>query len=185
MPAEVAARFARASPAAIGAFRHWGFMDPGVQSMQANVRIAGPAVTIHQPSVDGEIIRHTLGQLRRGDVLVVDRCGDGRHAGFGGIFAHAAKIAAIAGLIVDGVVADVAELRHYRIPVWSRGLSAITVKRIGGLGGSLCLPVSCGGVAVSPGDVVIADDCGVVVIDAREAVATVERAIALQAAELG
>jgi regulator of RNase E activity RraA len=66
--------------------------------------------------------------------------------------------------------------------VWCRGLSAITTKRIG-LGGSFCVPVSCGGVAVRPGDIVIADECGIVVMDRAEAEAAADRAITMQDAE--
>ena len=75
-------KLVKAEPATIGHFRDWGFMDPGIKALQQDVRIAGPAVTIHQPGVDGTIIGYAMGQLRPGDVLVVDRCGDTRHAGF-------------------------------------------------------------------------------------------------------
>lgn len=171
-----------AEPATIGHFRHWGFMDPGMQAMQQDVRIAGPAVTVHQPGVDGTIIGYALGQLRPGDVLVVDRCGDTRHAGFGGVVCYAAKVAKVAGVIIDGMVADIGEIRRYGVPVWCRGLSAITTKRIG-MGGSFCVPVSCGGVSVRPGDVVIADEVGIVVMDPADAEAAADRAIAMQDAE--
>jgi regulator of RNase E activity RraA len=176
-------KLVRAEPATIGHFRDWGFMDPAIRAMQPDVRIAGPAVTVHQPGVDGTIIGYALGQLRAGDVLVVDRCGDTRHAGFGGVVAYAAKVAKVAGVIIDGMVADIGEIRRYGVPVWCRGVSSITTKRIG-LGGSLCIPVSCGGVAVRPGDVVIADECGVVVLDPADAEAAADRAIALQDAEV-
>ena len=187
LPAQLApalvGKLVRAEPATIGHFRDWGFMDPGIRAMQADVRIAGPAVTVHQPGVDGTIIGYALGQLRPGDVLVVDRCGDTRHAGFGGVVAYAAKTAGVAGVIIDGVVADIGEIRQYGIPVWCRGLSAVTTKRIG-LGGTFCATVSCGGVAVRPGDVIIADECGVVVLDPMDAEAAADRAIAMQDAEV-
>jgi len=176
-------KLVRAEPATIGHFRDWGFMDPAIRAMQADVRIAGPAVTVHQPGVDGTIIGYALGQLRPGDVLVVDRCGDTRHAGFGGVVAYAAKTAGVAGVIIDGVVADIGEIRQYGIPVWCRGLSAVTTKRIG-LGGTFCATVSCGGVAVRAGDVIIADECGVVVLDPADAEAAADRAIAMQDAEV-
>jgi len=175
-------KLVRAEPATIGHFRDWGFMDPAVRAMQRDVRIAGPAVTVHQPGVDGTIIGYALGQLRPGDVLVVDRCGDTRHAGFGGVVAYAAKTAKVAGVIIDGMVADIGEIRQYGVPVWCRGLSAITTKRVG-LGGSFCSPVSCGGVSVRPGDVIIADEVGVVVLDPADAEAAADRAIAMQDAE--
>ena len=176
-------KLVRAEPATIGHFRHWGFMDPGIKAMQQDVRIAGPAVTVHQPGVDGTIVGYALGQLRPGDVLVVDRCGDMRHAGFGGVVAYAAKVAKVAGVIIDGVIADIGEIRRYGVPVWCRGVSAITTKRIG-MGGSFCSPVSCGGVAVRPGDIVIADECGVGVMDTADAETAAERAIAMQEAEV-
>ena len=179
---ELVAKLVRAEPATIGHFRDWGFMDPAIRAMQQDVRIAGPAVTVHQPGVDGTIIGYALGQLRPGDVLVVDRCGDTRHAGFGGVVAYAAKAAKVAGVIIDGVVADIGEIRQYGVRVWCRGLSAITTKRIG-LGGSFCAPVSCGGVAVRAGDIIIADECGVVVLDPADAEAAADRAIAMQDAE--
>ena len=176
-------KLVRAEPATIGHFRDWGFMDPGIKSMQQDLRIAGTAVTVHQPGVDGTIVGYALGQVRPGDILVVDRCGDMRHAGFGGLVAYAAKVAKIAGVIVDGVVTDIGEIRQYEIPVWCRGLSAVTSKRIG-LAGTFCMPISCGGVAVKPGDVIIADECGVVVMDPADAEGAADRAIAMQEAEV-
>ena len=175
-------KLVRAEPATIGHFRHWGFMDPGIKAMQRDVRIAGPAVTVYQPGVDGTIIGYALGQLRPGDVLVVDRGGDTRHAGFGGLVAYAAKVAKVAGVIIDGVVTDIGEIRQHGVPVWCRGLSAITTKRIG-LAGTFCAPISCGGVAVRPGDVIVADECGVIVMDPADAEAAADRAIAMQEAE--
>lgn len=176
------AKLVRAEPATIGHFRHWGFMDPGIKAMQQDVRIAGPAVTVYQPGVDGTIIGYALGQLRPGDVMVVDRGGDTRHAGFGGLVAYAAKVAKVAGVIIDGVVTDIGEIRQHGVPVWCRGLSAITTKRIG-FAGTFCAPISCGGVAVRPGDVIVADECGVIVMDPADAEAAADRAIGMQEAE--
>lgn len=172
----------KAEPATIGHFRNWGFMDPGIRAMQPDVRIAGPAVTVRAPGMDGTIVGYALGQVRRGDVLVIDRCGDHRHAAFGGLVAYACKVAGLAGVIIDGVATDIGEVRKYGVPLWCRGLSAVTTKRIG-LAGEFCVPVSCGGVNVTPGDVVIADECGIVVLDRTEAEAAAERAIGMQDAE--
>ena len=177
------AKLVRAEPATIGHFLDWGFMDPGLKALQSDVRIAGPAVTVHQPGVDGTIMGYALGQVRPGDVLVVDRCGDTRHAGFGGLVCYAAKVAKVAGVIIDGMVADVGEIRQYGVPVWCRGFSAVTTKRVG-LGGSFCVPVSCGGVSVRPGDVIIADEVGVVVLNPADAESAADRAIAMQDAEV-
>lgn len=178
----VVEKLVHAEPATIGHFRNTGFMDPAIRAMQADVRIAGPAVTVRAPGMDGTIVGYALGQVRRGDVLVIDRAGDHRHAAFGGLVAYACKVAGLAGVIIDGVATDIGEVRKYGVPLWCRGLSAVTTKRIG-LAGEFCVPVSCGGVAVNPGDVIIADECGIVVLDRAEAEATAERAISMQEAE--
>jgi 4-hydroxy-4-methyl-2-oxoglutarate aldolase len=175
-------KLVRAEPATIGHFRNTGFMDPGIRAMQPDVRIAGPAVTVRAPGMDGTIVGYALGQVRPGDVLVIDRCGDHRHAAFGGLVAYACKVAGLAGVIIDGVATDIGEVRKYKMPLWCRGLSAVTTKRIG-LAGEFCVPVSCGGVAVNAGDVIIADECGIVVLDRAEAEAAAERAIGMQDAE--
>jgi regulator of RNase E activity RraA len=175
-------KLVKAEPATIGHFRNSGFMDPAIRAMQPDVRIAGPAVTVRAPGMDGTIVGYALGQVRRGDVLVIDRAGDHRHAAFGGLVAYACKVAGLAGVIIDGVATDIGEVRKYNVPLWCRGLSAVTTKRIG-LAGEFCVPVSCGGVAVNPGDVIIADECGIVVLDRAEAEAAAERAIGMQEAE--
>ncbi|HVF64266.1 MAG TPA: RraA family protein [Casimicrobiaceae bacterium] len=182
LDAQLVEKLKRAEPATIGHFRNWGFADPAIGAMQPDVRIAGPAVTVRAPGVDGTIVGYALGQVRAGDVLVIDRCGDHRHAAFGGLVAYACKVARIAGVIIDGMATDIGEVRRYGVPLWCRGLSAVTTKRIG-LAGEFCRPVSCGGVTVNPGDVVIADECGIVFLDRREAEAAADRAIGMQDAE--
>ena len=183
LDARLVEKFKKAEPATIGHFRNWGFMDPGIRAMQSDVRIAGPAVTVRAPGMDGTIVGYALGQVRPGDVLVIDRCGDHRHAAFGGLVAYACKVAGLAGVIIDGVATDIGEVRQYKVPLWCRGLSAVTTKRIG-LAGEFCVPVSCGGVAVNPGDVIIADECGIVVMERGQAEAAAERAIGMQEAEV-
>jgi regulator of RNase E activity RraA len=183
LPSQLISKLRQAEPATIGHFRNWGFMDPAIRAMQADVRIAGPAVTVRAPGVDGTIVGYALGQVRPGDVLVIDRCGDHRHAAFGGLVAYACKVAGLAGVIIDGVATDIGEVRKYGVPLWCRGLSAVTTKRIG-LAGEFCVPVSCGGVDVRPGDVIIADECGIVVLPPADAQAIAERAIGMQEAEV-
>ena len=110
---------AKAEPATVGHVRHIGFMDIGMRGILPDVRIAGTAVTVRQPGPDYTMIHYALGQARRGDILVIDRCGDHRHAATGGAVAYAARCAGIAGIILDGVVSDLGELRQFGVPVWS------------------------------------------------------------------
>ena len=183
LESQLVQKLMRAEPATIGHFRNWGFMDPALRAMQSDVRIAGPAVTVRAPGVDSTIVGYALGQVRPGDVLVIDRCGDHRHAPFGGLVAYACKVAGLAGVIIDGVATDIGEVRKYGVPLWCRGLSTVTTKRIG-LAGEFCGTVSCAGVDVKPGDIIIADECGIVVLPPGEAEAAADRAIAMQDAEV-
>src|SRR5438046_10048622 len=106
LDARLVQKLVKAEPGTIGHFRNWGFMDPAIRAMQSDLRIAGPAVTLRVPGVDGTIVGYALGQVRPGDVLVIDRCGDHRHAAFGVLVALACKVANLAGLDLDGVAPD-------------------------------------------------------------------------------
>ena len=166
----------QAEPAVIGHFRFTGFMDIGIRAHFQDRRIAGTAITVRMPGMDGSIVHYAIGQARAGDVLVIDRCGDRAIASLGGAVAYAARCAGVAGIIVDGAVTDLGELREYGVPVWSRGVSAVTVKTLG-LGGEFCVPVSCGGVAVNPGDAVLADENGLLVMPRADIQASARRAL--------
>ncbi len=173
---------AKAEPATIGHFLEFGFMDPGIRALLPDRRIAGTAVTVRLTGVDGTIVHYALGQLRPGDVLVMDRAGDQRHAACGGGVAYAAREAGCRGIIMDGVATDVGEIRDYAMPVWARGLSTVTSKRLFD-NGEFCVPISCGGVPVMPGDAILADENGVLVLKPAQIREAANRAIAMQADE--
>lgn len=176
-------RLLEAEPATIGHVRHVGFMAPEVKlQLPGYRRIAGTAVTVRAFADDTAIIHYALGQLRPGDVLVIDRAGDARHACCGGGVAFSAKAAGCVGIIIDGPATDVQELRAYDMPVWSRGLSAITCKPVYRQG-DFCVPISCGGVAVEPGDAILADENGVLVLKPHEIAAAAKVAVAMQQEE--
>ncbi|MBN8928697.1 MAG: 4-hydroxy-4-methyl-2-oxoglutarate aldolase [Rhodospirillales bacterium 69-11] len=172
-----------AEPATIGHFRHVGFMDPGIRALLPGYRrIVGTAVTVRAYGADTAIVHYALGKLRPGDVLVLDRAGDTRHAACGGGVAFAAKAAGCVGIIIDGPATDIQELREYDMPVWARGLSVVTGKRQFEHG-EFCTAVSCGGVAVEPGDAVLADENGVLVMKPHEVADAAARAVAMQTHE--
>jgi regulator of RNase E activity RraA len=140
-------------------------------------------VTLSIPGPDSTLLHHAMNLVRPGDVLVIERCGDRKHACIGGVLALVARLTGLAGVVVDGPVTDVGEIRAQGVPMWSRGLSPITTKLLA-LGGRLNAPISCGGVAVNPGDAVLADENGVLVL-ARDAVAEAcDIALADQAEEV-
>lgn len=166
----------QAEPAVIGHFRYTGFMAPAIKAHFQDVRIAGTAITARVPGMDGAMVHYAIGQARPGDILVIDRCGDMSIATIGGAVAYAARAAGVAGIIVDGLVTDLGELRQYGVPVWSKGTCAVTVKTLG-LGGEFCIPVSCGGVTVNPGDAILADENGVLVLPPSDIQASATRAM--------
>ena len=173
----------QAEPATIGHFRHTGFMAPEIRAMLPSYRrIAGTAVTVRAYGADTTVVHYALGKLRPGDVLVIDRAGDTRHAACGGGVAFSAKAAGCVGIIIDGPATDIQELREYDMPVWARGLSTVTCKRQFEHG-EFCVPVSCGGVAVEPGDAILADENGVLVLKPHEIETAAARAVAMQQEE--
>jgi regulator of RNase E activity RraA len=172
----------QAEPATIGHFLDFGFVDPAIRAQWQVPRVAGTAVTVRCAGTDGTIVHYALGQVRPGDVLVIDRAGDVRHAAVGGGVAFAARAAGAKGIIVDGVATDIGEIRDYQVPIWARGLSAVTTKRLFQQG-EFCTPAAIGGVAVHPGDAILADENGILVLHPSAIADAAQRAIRMQADE--
>src|ERR1700734_1018840 len=177
---EVIALLEQAETATVGHWRHWGFCDRRIQPLLRRKRVAGTAVTLAIPGPDSTLLHHALGLLRPGDILVVDRLGDDRHACWGGGVTVAAKAAGAKAGVVDGPCTDLEEVEASDFPLWCRGIAPITT-RIYDLGGRLNKPVSIGGVAVMPGDAVLCDESGVLVLPPGEAEAEARAAIERQA----
>ncbi|KGE01329.1 RraA family protein [Rhizobium sp. YS-1r] len=179
--AELIRKFESVEVATIGHFRHRGFLRHSITPVvEPKKTLVGTAVTVAIPATDSTLLHHAVGLLRPGDFLFVDRLGDDRHACIGGGVAFAIRTAGAIGVAIDGPCTDVEEIVELGMPLWCRGVSGITT-RLNDLGGSLNLPVSCGNVPVLPGDVVVADASGIVVISADEAEEVVEEAMARQA----
>ena len=106
-----------------------GFMAPSIQRLNDDGRICGPALTVSVPPDDGVILGHAMTLARPGDVVVIDRQGDERHASWGAGMTAAALAAGVAGVIIDGFVTDVAAIRAAGLPVWCRGRSPLTKTR--------------------------------------------------------
>lgn len=147
---------------------------------QGAPRIAGPAFTVRSGRHDNLMVHAAIYLAKPGDVIVVE-AGDDEMAVAGGNVCAIAQRNGIAGLVVDGVVRDVGESRDRRFPVFGRGASPIPAKRVGE--GGVCLPIRCGGAAVHPGDVIVADEEGIVVVPQARAGEVLERAQARAAAE--
>ncbi|USJ27993.1 RraA family protein [Ensifer adhaerens] len=165
--------------ATVGHWRVMGFMDRAIQPLLPGKRVVGTAVTLAIAGPDSTLLHHATGLLRPGDILVVDRLGDDKYACWGGGVTVAAKAAGAVAGIVDGPCTDLAEIQDSDFPMWSRGLSPITT-RLYDLGGGLNIPVSCGGAVVMPGDAILADESGVLVIPRDEVRAVSEEALRRQ-----
>lgn len=165
--------------ATVGHFRHWGFMVPEIKPINHARTVIGSAVTLSLPGQDSTLLHHALSLLRPGDVLVIDRLGDRKHACLGGGVALGAVLAGSVGAIVDGMCTDPSELKELAYPVWARGISPITT-RIYNIGGQLNRPVACGGAVVCAGDIILADENGVLVIPAAEVAQVSEMALEKQ-----
>jgi 4-hydroxy-4-methyl-2-oxoglutarate aldolase len=124
-------------------------------------RIAGPAFTIRTGKHDNLMFHASIYLAQPGDVIVVE-AGDDEMAVAGGNVCAIAQRRGVAALVVDGVIRDVVESREHRFPVFARGISPIPAKRVGE--GGMNVQIRCGGVVVDPGDVVVADEEGIVVV---------------------
>ncbi len=169
-------------PATVGHFRHYGFIDPLIRPVLKNTKVVGPALTVKTPGADSTVVHKVMELAKPGDVLVIDRCGDRQHACWGGMVTLSAHLKELAGGIIDGPATDVDEIEELGFPVYCRGLSAMTTKLLG-LGGEINTVIQCGGVAVEPGDLIVADRNGILVLKPNEAREVADKALAMQAAE--
>jgi 4-hydroxy-4-methyl-2-oxoglutarate aldolase len=183
IPAAHIALLEQVETATTGHFLHSGFVDPAIRAVLPDKRVAGTAVTLRIPGPDSTLLHHVLGLVRPGDFLVIERCGDLRHACWGGVVTNAAKQAGLVGGVIDGLATDFSEVRRCQMPLWCRGPSPITTKLLA-LGGAFNVPVTVGGQVVSPGDAVLADESGVVVLAPDQVEAVARRALDMQAREI-
>jgi len=141
-------------------------MLPEIRPILTGAHMAGPALTVLCAAGDALMVHRALGLSRPGDVIVVSTDQPTLSAMWGNLLTTSAHARGLAGAVVDGPVRDTPSIRTTRFPVWARCVSPRRSTRKGP--GCINIPIWCGGVLVHPGDLIVADDDGVVVVPAGQ-----------------
>jgi 4-hydroxy-4-methyl-2-oxoglutarate aldolase len=143
-----------------------GLMRPYMRPIYSSARVTGSAVTVLCPAGDNLMIHAAVEVCEPGDVLVVATSLESTHGMFGELLATSCRARGVTGLVIDAGVRDVADITAMNFPVWSRAISAEGTMK--SAAGSVNVEIVCAGAVVRPGDVVIGDQDGVVIVK-REA----------------
>jgi 4-hydroxy-4-methyl-2-oxoglutarate aldolase len=135
---------------------------PSIKPLKEAYKVAGRAFTVKIPVGENLSVLEAISKAKPGDILVVDAKGDQYRAVAGDFVLGMAQTLGIGGLVVDGVIRDIVGVKELNFPVFSRGTTVAASGKTGV--GEVNVPISCGGVPVIPGDIIVGDADGVVVI---------------------
>jgi regulator of RNase E activity RraA len=175
-------RLRRVDPAAIGHFINGGFMNPRMKPIARHSKVTGPACTVRLVGKDSAPLYYAIKHGPPGSVLVIDRSGDDTYACVGEMVAYCAEKRGFAGIVIDGPATDSLAIERSGFPVFCTGLSVVTTNVLG-IAGDYDKPVHCAGAVVHPGDIILGDADGVVVVLPEEVPAVLAKAEAALARE--
>ncbi|MCU1405338.1 MAG: proA 1 [Glaciihabitans sp.] len=174
LPSTLIDRYSRVPAANVGDAQERFGVATGIHAVWAGARLAGPAFTVWTRAGDNLYLHKALDAAQPGDVIVVNGSGDESRALIGDLIGIRAKALGIAGFVIDGAVRDADELGSLGLPVFARGVTPAGPYKFGP--GRLQQPVAIGGIVVAPGDIVVADADGVVIVRQEDAEAVLEAA---------
>jgi 4-hydroxy-4-methyl-2-oxoglutarate aldolase len=137
-------------------------LSPAIKPLKDEYKLAGRALTVKIPVGDNLAVLRAIREAQPGDIIVVDAKGDQYRAIAGDFVVGMAKTMGVGGIVVDGVIRDIAGIKELNFPVFSKG-TAVAASGKAGVG-EINVAISCGGMAVNPGDIIVGDADGVVVI---------------------
>ncbi|WP_033829408.1 RraA family protein [Bacillus andreraoultii] len=142
-------------------------LDSSIKPLQESYKVVGPAFTVKVPAGDNSLVLKAIKEAKPGDVLVIDAKGETYRAIAGDFVIGLAKKVGIAGIVIDGVIRDLLGVRALDFPVFCKGSTVAASHKRGA--GEINIPISCGGVSISPQDIIVGDADGVVSIPKESA----------------
>lgn len=148
-------------------------INTGIRNLTCESTICGPACTVKVFPGDNLMVHKVLDVAKPGDVVVIDAGGSNHNAIVGDLICSKAKHRGIAAFVVDGLIRDLPDVRQVGLPVFARGVTPIGPLHRGP--GEINFPISCGGIVINPGDIIVGDPSGLVVVRQEFAEETLER----------
>ncbi|MBX6394269.1 MAG: RraA family protein [Alicyclobacillaceae bacterium] len=137
-------------------------LDPAIKPLKEDWKVCGPAFPVKVRAADNLMVLRGIREAKAGDVLVIDAKGYLYHAVCGDFVVGLMKTLGLAGVVIDGAVRDILGIKRLDFPVFCRGTTVAASGKSGA--GAVGVPISCGGVEIHPGDIILGDADGVVVI---------------------
>ncbi len=142
--------------------RKFNTLDPAIKPVVNEAVLAGPAITVKLRPADNLMLHKAIDLAQEGDIIIVDTGGTTEYSILGDLMSSSAFKKKIGGIVIDGAIRDIEELKEKKYPVFAKAISPSVGDKDGP--GEINYPISCGGVVVMPGDYIVGDQNGVVVI---------------------